>query len=281
MKEKKREISLIGQVFGNRMVVADYCSDADWLNIGKKIPSNKNRYVLSKCICGMLLPVIPNAIKRYPPKRCSFCSGINHKSSHEPFTNSWAVYADYAVLNILYKEEVISIYIDIKDYDRLSKMRWRLSKKKNKFYSLTGSKFKNNVTYMHKAVLGDIKIPKGYEIDHIDGNSLNNRRANLRVISRLENIQNAGNRIDSQIGIRGISKTQSKKFQVDFSFNKQRFYFNKWNTLEEAVYCRKFAEEYFGLEIIERNPLAKQYLTLSKEKQEEIKTHTLEKISRK
>ena len=63
---------------------------------------------------------------------------------------------------------------------------------------------------------------------------------------------------------------------MDFSFNKNRFYFPHWKTLEEAVYCRKFAEEFFGLNMLNRNPIAQEYLTLSIQEQQEIKNIVLE-----
>ena len=51
---------------------------------------------------------------------------------------------------------------------------------------------------------------------------------------------------------------------------KQRYYFPHWKTIEEAVYCRKFTEEYFHMNILNSNPLVLQYLTLDEEKQKEI-----------
>lgn len=34
--------------------------------------------------------------------------------------------------------------------------------------------------------------PKEMVVDHIDGNSLNNQRANLQIVTQLENIKNSG-----------------------------------------------------------------------------------------
>ena len=65
----------------------------------------------------------------------------------------------------------------------------------------------------------------------------------------------------NKLGIRGVSYDSINGFyKCDFSYNKIRFYFTDFKTVEEAVYCRKFAEEYFGLDILNKNPVAIEYL---------------------
>jgi len=48
-----------------------------------------------------------------------------------------------------------------------------------------------------------IKIPKGYVIDHLDGNTLNNHIENLRMISLADNTRNLAFKGNSS-GIRGV-----------------------------------------------------------------------------
>lgn len=59
-----------------------------------------------------------------------------------------------------------------------------INKKKGKHYRLN--------TYVHKLVAEYFIGPKpeGYEIDHIDGNYLNNSASNLRYVTRKENMMN-------------------------------------------------------------------------------------------
>lgn len=270
-----------GQIFGNRIIISNTCSDNDWSSIGKSIPKEKEKYRLSQCMeCGSRIPVLIDNIKRQPPKKCSFCSNINHHSMIKSQTNNW-VNTDqgYAVGNIIYKNQVITCIIDSDDLNRVKNRIWRVSKKKNKYYLVSGSKNRGDIVYLHKFILNK-EIPSGYEIDHIDGNSLNNRKNNLRIVTRLENIQNVSERIDNQIGIRGIAKTPSGKYKVDFSFNNKRYYFKDWDTLSEAVYCRKYAEEYFGLNMINRNPITKDYLNISEQDKQSINRYVLANISK-
>lgn len=42
--------------------------------------------------------------------------------------------------------------------------------------------------YLHRVIMGD--IPAGMEIDHINRNTLDNRRDNLRIVTRSQNLQN-------------------------------------------------------------------------------------------
>lgn len=269
----------IGQVFGNREVIREKCYPEDWESLGLRVPDRIDKYKLGKCLsCGTVLPTMTKNLTQYPPKRCMYCSNIGNHFKVQTNTNSWTVYEEYAVCNILYDSKIVSCYIDIEDYDRAKQIVWRISKKRNKFYVISGSYKKHTMRYMHEFVYGE--RPSGMEIDHIDGNSLNNRRNNLRIVTRQCNIDNQrATRIDNQIGIRGVSySNRDKNYRVDFNYHGRRFYTHSWKTIEEAVWCRYCFEDYFELPSIKSNPLASQYYTLSEERCEEIHQYVLETI---
>jgi HNH endonuclease len=55
---------------------------------------------------------------------------------------------------------------------------------------------------MHRFLL---KAPAGIEVDHIDGNGLNNQRKNLRLATRFENQQNCPKPVTNTSGAKGAS----------------------------------------------------------------------------
>lgn len=55
---------------------------------------------------------------------------------------------------------------------------------------------------LHQAILG--RAPKGFHVDHINGDKLDNRRANLRFIPHDANLRNAST-AKSNTGVRGIT----------------------------------------------------------------------------
>lgn len=182
------------------------------------------------------------------------------------------------LIKIQYKQEYIDVFIDKDDYERVKLHNWRSSHKKNKIYIVTGQAKNKNLVYLHNYIMNYTPIPQ-QEVDHIDGNSCNNRKDNLRLVSRQNNIDNTKVRIDNKIGIRGICGTKGK-FKCDFSYHGKRYYFKDWKTCEEAVYCRKIAEDYFGIETLSKNPLAQQYLDkLSENQKKEIEDYVYAKIS--
>ncbi|MBE3136070.1 MAG: HNH endonuclease [Thermoplasmata archaeon] len=77
--------------------------------------------------------------------------------------------------------------VDFDDYERLNIFLWCVSKRGNIFYihrALGNGKYET----MHHAIMGLPK--KGLMIDHINGDGLDNRKCNLRVVTNRENCLN-------------------------------------------------------------------------------------------
>jgi hypothetical protein len=70
--------------------------------------------------------------------------------------------------------------VDDDDYVRFSKTKWHLA---GKGYA------KSEKGYLHRLI---IDAPAGVEVDHVNGDKLDNRRCNLRLVSSSENKWNRG-----------------------------------------------------------------------------------------
>lgn len=84
-----------------------------------------------------------------------------------------------------------SAMVDDEDFERLNQYKWFAIKRgENKFHATRQviTEKGNRNFYMHHAIIG--KPEKGYDVDHKDHNGLNNTRANLRIVTRRQNMQN-------------------------------------------------------------------------------------------
>jgi hypothetical protein len=78
--------------------------------------------------------------------------------------------------------------VDDEDFTKLSQFKWSVSTINNNRYALTGKKDPiAGSTAMHRIIMNP---PKGMEVDHIDGNGLNNQKSNLRVVTHWQNMCN-------------------------------------------------------------------------------------------
>ena len=99
---------------------------------------------------------------------------------------------------------------------------------------------KGKVYSLHRWILDD---PKGYEIDHINHNTLDNTRNNLRKATRSQNSQNLkGAHKDSKSGIRGVYWQKNlKKWQAQICVNNKRIHLGTFDEREEAAKAVKEA----------------------------------------
>jgi len=74
------------------------------------------------------------------------------------------------------------------------------------------------------------------QIDHINRNPTDNKLCNLRDVTREINTQNAGLRVDSPYGMRGVTKHRcSNKYRARIQANKKAVLLGLFDTVQEAA----------------------------------------------
>jgi phage-related protein len=129
------------------------------------------------------------------------------------------------------------------DYEELNKHKWSAQKGGKTFYAVRRN-FLSNVS-MHRVILN---IPYGAQVDHKDGNGLNNTRSNLRIATRSQNQANRKISSNNTSGFKGIYWNAGfRKWRAIVICNKKTFYAGYYDTAEEAAraYDKK-ARELFG-----------------------------------
>jgi hypothetical protein len=85
------------------------------------------------------------------------------------------------------------------------------------------------------------------QVDHIDGDTHNNKITNLREVSQLENRRNCSRHVSNTSGFNGV--TWSKEFNkwlVRVCVNYKEMNLGLYEDLEEAINVRKEANKKYG-----------------------------------
>ena len=97
------------------------------------------------------------------------------------------------------------------------------------------------LTYMHRLLT---KAERGRDVDHINHDGLYNRRSNLRVCSRSQNIANR-HVAASATGIKGVHfEAQTGRWRAELAYEGKRYRLGRFDTLQGAAdaYNRKALE---------------------------------------
>lgn len=122
--------------------------------------------------------------------------------------------------------------VDDEDYERLNQFKWFASKNGKTYYAIRKSKI-----LMHRTI---ITPPSGFEIDHINGNGLDNRRENLRIVSHRENCQNK--HIEKTSKFPGVTwNKQHKKWHAHVRILGKNRYLGSFDDEVEAAKAYLFA----------------------------------------
>lgn len=127
--------------------------------------------------------------------------------------------------------------VDDEDYDVLNQWKWCADycKSGKKFYAkrtcyLNGKKR----IRMHRFVTNT--TDRNIEVDHINGNSLDNRKSNLRPCSKSRNQQNRNKTINNKSGYKGVAWHKiSKKWIVRIGVNSIKIHIGRYDCVKEAA----------------------------------------------
>ena len=140
--------------------------------------------------------------------------------------------------------------VDYEDYEKIKHdiFYWSIVRKK------IGDRDENYVL-TQRYDYGNIKIhnyimnpEEGYIVDHINGNGLDNRRENLKIVTQQQNAFNRAIQTNNTSGHKGVSLVKrNNKWLARIGFNGKRIVLGTFDSYEEAVEARKMAEiKYYG-----------------------------------
>ena len=131
------------------------------------------------------------------------------------------------------------VLVDDVDYERLAGHKWfAFSRPNDCFYAVRQPPRANGprrMIYMHRVILNP---PEGLEVDHIDGDGLNNCRANLRLASDTLNSRNCRRRKPTRLGlpmgVAPVDGSMRNPFAARIGIRGRTVYLGAFPTAQEA-----------------------------------------------
>lgn len=211
-------------------------------------PLYKNIYnsIIWSCECecdGKIVEVSEYNLLNGHTKSCGCISVDNCKKNFKKY-NTYDLSKDYGV-GYTDKNEIF--YFDKEDYHLIKDYCWRIS---TCGYVQTVDPVDGKVKMIHRIILGmyDDEQYENSDVDHIDGNTIDNRKSNLRIVTRSQNNMNRKLQSNNTSGITGVVfNNQNNKWHAQIGLNHKTIHLGNYSSFEEAKQKRKEAEqEYFN-----------------------------------
>ena len=214
---------LTGQRFG-RLVVIKRAEDYVFSCGEKRVQW------ICKCDCGNIKNVLAQDLKNGNTKSCGCIRN----------GNTYDLSGEYGIGYTRNGEE---FYFDLEDYALIKEYAW---------YPCKGGIHNRRIGKMHRFIYEahNGKISDGFVIDHINGNTSDNRKKNLRAVTQWQNTLNRKDNSNNTSGVKGVyirTLSQSQKYGARIQYRNKYIHLGIFDTIEEAAEARKQAEiKYFG-----------------------------------
>ena len=137
--------------------------------------------------------------------------------------------------------------VDDDMYAFLNQFKWYAWKSKKMFYARRGFKIDGKVTslFMHFFIIG--KGTNGKMADHINGDGLDNRISNLRIVTNRENSSNRKNRREGKTTSRYVGVSwykRDKRWQSQIRIHGKSIHLGRFDNEKQAsnVYLQAVKE---------------------------------------
>lgn len=135
------------------------------------------------------------------------------------------------------------------DYEQLAQFKWHANENGGRggyVYASTHVRVapgRSHNRKMHRIIT---RAPDHLVVDHINGNTLDNRRENLRVCTRSVNNANQHTRVIASSGVRNIEKAKDGFFRVVLGRGNAKHYVGSYRDLYSAQIAREAFEKGFA-----------------------------------
>lgn len=132
--------------------------------------------------------------------------------------------------------------IDAADVPLVEGFDWLALPRGGSAYAYRTTHSPRKTIYLHRLL---VAASSDLHVDHIDGNRLNNRRGNLRLATRHQNMQNQKLATHNTSGLKGAGWSKSKgKFRSRIVAFGKEYHLGFYNSAEEAhaAYARASAK---------------------------------------
>ena len=176
-----------------------------------------------------------------PPRCCSYKAEIMSRRSKK--YNIYDLSGEYGIGYTTKGEE---FYFDLEDYDLIKDYCWWKDKDNYIRASVYNSEKSTSIS-LHRLIM---RFPNATDIDHIHGNKTrnDNRKSNLRAVTKSQNAMNKILQSNNTSGITGVSWfAKTKQWRAYITVDSRFTHIGLFDNFEDAIRARKEAEEkYFG-----------------------------------
>lgn len=155
--------------------------------------------------------------------------------------NTWEILADYAVCTTYDKSGRASgiVKVDLDKVVKLQNFKVYCRTNNGKKYACITVDKKKVLLHRYLMKVYNTKYTLNKTIDHINGDSLDNRLINLRICSQKDNMKN----IHKRDKITGVNQLKDGRWVARLMFNYYTWNLGIFNSKEEAILARLSKEE--------------------------------------
>jgi hypothetical protein len=150
--------------------------------------------------------------------------------------NTFKNMGEYTIMTLNHGQET---KISNEDVNWISQSNWcaRFQSKDNLYYVSGRNVFNNKTEPLARAIMN---CPEDKVVDHINRDSLDNRRSNLKIRTQAENLRNRKRQKHATNKYLGVYPTKNGQHMVTRNFNNEYHYVGCFNNEKQAAWASDF-----------------------------------------
>jgi hypothetical protein len=241
----KKFQNLINRNFGTWSVIKQ--GEDVYYSNGKNKSKVKIRTWICMCKCGNCNNVIKQISEKNLLSEGSKGCGLSHKLN-TLYNKKYNTYDLSGKHGIGYTSKGEEFYFDLEDYDKIKDYCWSYHSDKVNNYIRAYSHTENGINkfiFLHNLVMNNNS--EEIVVDHIDGNTINTIKSNLRETIPINNAKNLKKYSNNKSGCKGVCYSkQNDKWSSYIQVDNTRIHLGYFDNLSDAIKVRKSAElKYF------------------------------------